>query len=211
MANFASEAVSCISHQMPEEQDIERYFATDQERSEEGDGKDDYFDFAVPLEDEHLEALVNYEEMLQEEMNRPVDTPTMIYDFLQKKGEEEYPFGFWYECCCLTPEADFSLAYILIMMSNHAVSPHESIHALFTATLEAINGILEFEEEACQMVSAAIDISRDKLVQYVPFGYQPMAEALWSNYIETIERGDALMDRQLCAIEDVYFKMITSH
>ncbi len=211
MANFASEAVGFISHQVPEEQDLERYFATVPERTEEGDEKDDYFDFAVPLEDEHLEALASYEAMLQEEMNRPKDTPTMVYDFLHEKGEQEYPFAFWYECCSLTPEADFSLAYILIMMSNHAVSPHESIHALFTATVEAINGILEFEEEAAQLVSAAIDISRDKLVGYVPSGHQTIAEALWCNYIETIERGDELMDRHLCAIEDVYFKMISSH
>ncbi|NTW22471.1 hypothetical protein HGA34_02915 [Candidatus Falkowbacteria bacterium] len=211
MANFASEAISYISHLLPAEQEIKRYFTEDVPAPSEGEAEEEEsFDFTEPLEQEHLEALAQYQEMVGG-VGSPEDTLAAIYDFLREKSDLSYPFGFWYECCLSSSERNLALAYIMIMMSNNAVSPHESVHCLFTAALEAVNGVLEFEAEAFQLVTGAINVARYKLIQYVPFGYQPMVEALLSNYLETIDRGDDQMDRQLFAIESVYFKLISAH
>lgn len=211
MASFAIEAVSCISHLMPTEQEIERYFADDSFPMEEGEGEEESFDFSIPLEQEHLEALVRYKELLNEGDGSLDDQATAVYTFLQEVSELAYPFGFWYECCQNSSDRDLALAFILYMMSNQAISPHESLHALFNAALEAVNGILEFDMVAFQLVMATVDDAKERLVAYVPFKHQAMVDALLDNYLETIDRGDEQMNQQLFAIEAVYLKLISSH
>jgi len=199
---------------LPTEQEIERFFDITPDEEELGDdegGDDESFEFTVPLEQEHLEALEQYNELIRDEVNCPDDTPTQIYDFLQEKGEQQYPFGFWHECCQSSINRDFALAFIIVMMSEMAISPHESIHAFFSTGLEAVNGIFEFEEDAYQLLNSAIGISRLKLMCYVSVERQIMVSALLDNYLETIDRGDEQMDQRLFAIEEVYFKLISDN
>lgn len=208
MAHFANHAVSCISHVLPAEQEIEQYFT---EPSLPEEAEEESFDYAIPLEQEHLEALARYEELLSAAETPSGSRVQEICAFLQEVSELGYPFGFWYQCSQSAVDRDLALAFILYMMSNQAISPHESIHTLFSAALEAVNGILEFEPEAFQLVMVAVDASKERLVAYVPPQRQVMAEALWDNYLEMIDRGDERMDQQLIAIENVYFKLISNN